>query len=185
MKRYLIEPEFFMIHDVNPDSSTSDSALVSRQQIVYRIVDMATMQRVPHESEDIDAVASTCVQLNESSEAAVSSHSASSLPADIVQAIAINNAMSIREQPAILANLDLAQKIFNQNMQQQNAVSYQQALNQIKLAVVGKYVTMINSVGLSDQAATEKMGEEIGKLVRQLERIIGEKASDSVTRETS
>lgn len=180
MKRYLIEPDFFMIHDVNPDSSTSQSALVPRQQIVYRIVDMATMQRVPHESEDIDAVASTCVQLNESSET-VSSHSASSLPSGIIQAIAISNAMSIGEQPAILANLDLAQKIFNQNMQQQNAVSYQQALNQIKLAVVGKYVAMINSVGLSDQAATEKMGEDIEKLVRQLERIIGEKASDDVT----
>ncbi|MFK2892810.1 FAD-binding monooxygenase [Dyella flagellata] len=119
------------------------------------------------------------MQLNESSD------SASSLPSDIVQSIAISNAHSISEQPAILANLALAQKIFNQNMQQQNAVSHQQALNQIKLAVVGKYVAMINSVGLGDQAATEKMGEEIEKLVRQLERIIDDKASDSVAREAS
>ena len=179
MKRYLIEPEFFLTHDVNPDSSTSNSALVPTQQIAYRIVDLATMQRVPSESEDIDVVASTCVQLNESNEAAVSSHSASTLPSDIAQAITISNALSIREQPAVLANLALAQKIFNQNMQQQNAVSHQQALNLIKLAVVGKYVAMINSVGLSDQAATEKMGEDIEKLVRQLERIIDEKAASA------
>lgn len=68
---------------------------------------------------------------------------AESLPSDIVQAIAISNAKSIGEQPAILANLALAQQIFNQNMQQQIALSQQQAMNQIQMAAVAKCVTMI------------------------------------------
>ena len=59
---------------------------------------------------------------------------ANELPQDIVQSIAISNAKSIGEQPAILANLALAGEIFNLNMQQQAQIAQQQAMNQIAVA---------------------------------------------------
>lgn len=178
MKRYLIEPESLLIHE--PDSATSpnDDSAAPEYKVVYRIIDTATRQILPPESEDIGVVASTCTQLNEAYEKTsegdvqASSLTSDALPSDIVQAIAISNAKSIGEQPAILANLALSQQIFNQNLQQQNAVSHQQALNQIKLAVVAKYIAMIDSIGWSDDAAIEKMGADIEKLVQQLERIL-------------
>lgn len=178
MKRYLIEPESLLIHEPDSAASPSDDSAAAEYKVVYRIIDTATRQILPPESEDIDVVASTCTQLNEAYEKApegdvqASSLTSDALPSDIVQAIAISNAKSIGEQPAILANLALSQQIFNQNLQQQNAVSHQQALNQIKLAVVAKYIAMIDSIGWSDDAAIEKMGADIEKLVQQLERIL-------------
>lgn len=178
MKRYLIEPESLLIHEPDSAASPSDDSAAPEYKVVYRIIDTATGQILPPESEDIDVVASTCTQLNDACEKApegdlqASSLTSDALPSDIVQAIAISNAKSIGEQPAILANLALSQQIFNQNLQQQNAVSHQQALNQIKLAVVGKYIAMIDSIGWSDDAAIEKMGDDIEKLVQQLERIL-------------
>ena len=52
----------------------------------------------------------------------------SSLPDQIVESIAISNAKSIGEQPAILSNLALANQILNNNMQQQMMLSQQQAI---------------------------------------------------------
>ncbi len=66
-----------------------------------------------------------------------------SLPNEIVQSIAISNAESIGEQPAILANLALANQILNTNLQQQIAVSNQQAMNQIAMATLAKCVSVI------------------------------------------
>ena len=67
----------------------------------------------------------------------------SSLPNEIVQAIAISNAKSIGEQPAILANMALANQILNNNLQQQMQLSYQQAVNQINMATISKCVAII------------------------------------------
>jgi len=67
----------------------------------------------------------------------------SSLPTEIVQSIAIANAKSIGEQPAILANLALANQILNNNLQQQMIISSQQAMNQIVMATMAKCVTLI------------------------------------------
>ena len=67
----------------------------------------------------------------------------SSLPDSIVESIAISNAKSIGEQPAILANLALANQILNQNLQQQMAISQQQAINQVTLATTAKCVSVI------------------------------------------
>lgn len=69
--------------------------------------------------------------------------SASSLPDSIVQSIAISNAKSIGEQPAILANLALANQILNNNLQQQMIISTQQAMSQILMATMAKCVTSI------------------------------------------
>jgi hypothetical protein len=68
---------------------------------------------------------------------------ATSLPDDFVESVAIVNAASIGEQPAILANLALANQIFNNNLEQQILISQQQAMNQIMLATLGKCVTLI------------------------------------------
>ncbi|SFE15877.1 FAD-binding monooxygenase [Paracidovorax konjaci] len=92
-----------------------------------------------------------------------------SLPADVIQAIAISNAKSIGEQPAILANLALAQQIFNQNMQQQIALSQQQAMNQVQMAATAKSVAMIDNC--KNQGAIDQMVKDIEKLIRDMDLI--------------
>jgi len=77
------------------------------------------------------------------------------LPDAIVQAIAISNAKSVGEQPAILANLALANQIFATHLQQQNAIALQQALNQLSLAVVVRCAKLILTVN-RDNAAEVK-----------------------------
>jgi len=109
---------------------------------------------------------------------------AGQLPDDIVQAIAISNAKSIGEQPAILANLALAQQIFNQNMQQQVSISQQQAMNQVQMATAAKCVAMIESAGCKNQATIEKMGKDIEKIFQEMGRIIEGKADDSPSNNT-
>jgi hypothetical protein len=90
---------------------------------------------------------------------------ADSLPNEIVQAIAISNAKSIGEQPAILANLALAQQIFNQNMQQQIALSQQQAMNQIQMAAAAKCVAIIEKTDCKNQATIDQMVKDLEKLI--------------------
>ena len=70
------------------------------------------------------------------------------LPNEIVQAIAVANAKSIGEQPAILANCALANQIFNANLQQQAALAQQQAMFQVLLATVSKVVSVILTDGV-------------------------------------
>ncbi|WP_210247075.1 hypothetical protein [Aliikangiella marina] len=70
---------------------------------------------------------------------------ADELPQDIVQSIAISNAKSIGEQPAILANLALAGEIFNLNMQQQAQIAQQQAMNQIAVATAATTIPHQNA----------------------------------------
>lgn len=86
---------------------------------------------------------------------------AQELPENIVQAIAISNAKSIGEQPAILANLALAQQIFNQNMQQQLQLAKQQAMNQIAVATaattVGGTATNDDAMDRMEQMLSEGM----------------------------
>ena len=66
----------------------------------------------------------------------------SALPDSIVEAIAISNAKSIGEQPAILANLGLANEVLNINMLNQAAITQQAAMNQIALATMAKCVSL-------------------------------------------
>ena len=56
------------------------------------------------------------------------------------------------EQPAVLANLNLADAIANQNLAQQNEINNQQAMNQVTLATVAKGVEVITSVNPSKPA---------------------------------
>ncbi len=75
-----------------------------------------------------------------------------SLPDEIVQAIAISNAKSIGEQPAILSNLALANQVLNNNMQQQLMLSQQQAMNQITMTTVAKCISVITNASDGDEA---------------------------------
>ncbi len=94
---------------------------------------------------------------------------ADALPADVIQAIAISNAKSIGEQPAVLANLALAQQIFNQNMQQQIALSQQQAMNQIQMAAAAKYAAAIDqSANCPHQQTFDQILKDIEKLRQDL-----------------
>ena len=98
---------------------------------------------------------------------------ADSLPADVVQAIAISNAKSIGEQPAVLANLALAQQIFNQNMQQQIALSQQQAMNQVHMATAARAVTLIEHAGqgqggCKNQGTLDQMAHDIQSILTRL-----------------
>ncbi|AVS79223.1 FAD-binding monooxygenase [Paracidovorax avenae] len=90
-----------------------------------------------------------------------------SLPSDVIQAIAISNAKSIGEQPAILANLALAQQIFNQNMQQQIALSQQQAMNQVQMAATAKSIAMIDNC--KNQDTIDQLTRDIEKLIRDMD----------------
>ena len=101
---------------------------------------------------------------------------ADSLPSDVVQAIAISNAKSIGEQPAILANLALAQQIFNQNMQQQIALSQQQAMNQVQMAATAKCVALIDqSDSCKNQTAIDQMVKDIEKIIKDMDLMQGQR----------
>lgn len=94
------------------------------------------------------------------------------LPNEIVQAIAVSNAKSIGEQPAILSNLALATQILNTNMQQQLMLAQQQALNQIVLATTAKCVSLITQSGqgkspVEEADAAVKAVKEVNELAEQ------------------
>lgn len=92
------------------------------------------------------------------------------IPNDIVQSIATSTAISVGEQPAILANLALANQIANINLAQQNALSNQQAMFQLELTIVSKCVEMISSITPSQSNAAQQleMFNNIMKIFSQL-----------------
>ncbi|HEX5708373.1 MAG TPA: RebB family R body protein [Pyrinomonadaceae bacterium] len=81
------------------------------------------------------------------------------LPPEIIDAIAVSNAKSIGEQPAILANLALANQIANTNLSQQNAISNQQAMFQLQMATLSKCVEVILGTDASSSKAVQQMKE--------------------------
>lgn len=89
------------------------------------------------------------------------------LPQEIIDAIAIANARSIGEQPAILANLALASQIMNTNLQQQMLLTQQQAMNQIMMATVARCVSLITTGELQPQAI-----QNISETIHQLTQIM-------------
>ncbi|MCM8528979.1 MAG: RebB family R body protein [Lentisphaeraceae bacterium] len=69
------------------------------------------------------------------------------LPSDIVQSVAIGNLKSISEQPAMISNLAYSNVVTTTNLSQQNAVSNQQAMNEVGISVVGKTVNNVANLG--------------------------------------
>jgi hypothetical protein len=89
------------------------------------------------------------------------------LPEEIVEAIAVSNAKSIGEQPAILANLALANEIANANLAQQNAITNQQAMFQLQMATVAKCVELIATIDPNNPKANDQI-EMYKKLMDQM-----------------
>ena len=79
------------------------------------------------------------------------------IPNNLIEAIANSTAMSVGEQPAILANLALANQIANTNIAQQNALSNQQAMFHLELTIVSKCVEMIASINPAGGSATQQL----------------------------
>lgn len=99
------------------------------------------------------------------------------LPEEIRQSIAIANATSIGEQPAILANLALGNQILNNNLIQQNLISNQQAMNQILLATMAKCVDLIFAVDTKD---SQKSMEDIKHIVKEFHDLINTQTAENI-----
>ncbi len=89
------------------------------------------------------------------------------IPSDLVSAIASSTAMSVGEQPAILANLALANLIANTNLAQQNAISNQQAMFHLQLTIVSKCVELIASISPASAGAAQQL-EAYQKIMEML-----------------
>ncbi len=104
----------------------------------------------------------------------------SSLPDDIRESIAIGNVKSVAEQSSMLSNLAYANLISNVNLSQQNAVSNQQAMNQLGLTVTGKVVNLVANLSPMEAVAVVKM-DTGNDLAQQLSDIKGTLASFAPT----
>ncbi len=94
----------------------------------------------------------------------------SALPDDIRESIAIGNVKSVAEQPSMLSNLAYANLIANVNLSQQNAVSNQQAMNQLGLTVTGKVVNLVANLSPMEAVAVVKMdtGNDVAQQLADL-----------------
>jgi hypothetical protein len=94
----------------------------------------------------------------------------SALPDDIRESIAIGNVKSVAEQPSMLSNLAYANLINNVNLSQQNAVSNQQAMNQLGLTVTGKVVNLVANLSPLEAVAVVKMdtGNDVAQQLADL-----------------
>src|SRR5262245_6002676 len=86
------------------------------------------------------------------------------LPPEIVQSIAIASANSVGIQPAILANIALANQITNLNLAQQNAIANQQAMNQVMLATMAKCVEIIFAIDPKDAQGVDHLKATIKEI---------------------
>jgi hypothetical protein len=76
---------------------------------------------------------------------------------DALQTVVIGDLKTIAEQPAMLSNLVFSNLIANVNLSQQNAVANQQAMNQVLVAVTGKVVNMLSTLGPVEALSIQKM----------------------------
>ena len=104
----------------------------------------------------------------------MSNDATSSIPDDIRESIAIGNVKSVAEQPAMLSNLTFSNTITNVNLSQQNAVSQQQAMNQLTTTVTGKVVNLIANLSPLEAVATVKLdtGNDLAQQIAQLKASI-------------
>lgn len=107
--------------------------------------------------------------------------SSSALPDDIRESIAIGNVKSVAEQPSMLSNLAYANLLQNVNLSQQNAVSNQQAANQLQLTVTGKAVNLISNLSPMEAVAVTKIdtGNDIAQQISDLKAAIAPLINDS------
>lgn len=96
----------------------------------------------------------------------------SNIPSDLIEAIASSTAISVGEQPAILANLALANQIANTNLAQQNAISNQQAMFQLELTIVSKCVELIANISPASTNAAQQLAafQKVMEMFSQLSK---------------
>lgn len=105
------------------------------------------------------------------------------LPDTVVEGVAIGNLKSISEQPAMLSNLAYSNTVVNTNLSMQNAVSNQQAMNEVGISVVGKVINLISTLGpLEAKSANEILtgnvvAEQIGDLKASIQAFAQQAAS--------
>jgi Killing trait len=78
---------------------------------------------------------------------AVNSQITDAVNPQITDAVATSSVSSIASQPAMLSNLMLANLIANTNLSQQNAIANQQAMNELGVAILGKSVNLLTTLG--------------------------------------
>lgn len=93
---------------------------------------------------------------------------------EVVSAISIGNVKAIAEQPAMLANLAHANLIANTNLSQQNAVSNQQAMNELGIAVVAKAANTLGNLSpLEARAAVDVLtNDELAQTIADLKAAV-------------
>ena len=96
------------------------------------------------------------------------------LPGDIRESIALGGFTSIAGQPSSLSNLAYANLIANVNLAGQNAVSNQQAANQLSVTVAGKTVNLVANVSPLEAVATVKLdtGNDVAEQLADLKGTI-------------
>jgi hypothetical protein len=101
------------------------------------------------------------------------------LPEEVLQAISISNAKSVAEQPAMLANLAFGNNTSNANLSQQNAVSNQQAMNELNVVITGKAVNLVANLSPMEAVSTSQLftgntvAEEIADLQASVDSMGG------------
>jgi hypothetical protein len=103
------------------------------------------------------------------------------VPNDIRESVAIANVKTVAEQPAMLSNLSFSNLLTNNNLSQQNAVSFQQSMNQIAVTVTAKGVNRISDLGpLEAISVTEVMtSNDIAKDIAELRAVTKSSKSDT------
>lgn len=83
----------------------------------------------------------------------------------VLESIAVGYIKSVAGQPAMLSNLAFSNLVNNVNISQQNALSNQQAMNQLGIAVTGKVVNVVANLGPLEAASVVELfkGDEAAK----------------------
>jgi len=98
----------------------------------------------------------------------------SKIPNDIRESVAIANMKSVAEQPAMLSSLSFANLATNDNLSQQNAVSFQQAMNQLTVTVTAKGVNRVSNLGTLEGISITKVmtSNDTARLIPELRAVI-------------
>jgi hypothetical protein len=95
------------------------------------------------------------------------------VPGDIRQSVAIANVKTVAEQSAMLSNLSFSNLLANNNLSQQNAVSFQHSMNQLGITVTAKAVNRISDLSpLEGMAVREIMASgDVAKQIAELRAV--------------
>jgi hypothetical protein len=110
------------------------------------------------------------------------------LDAQIVTAVATGNLKAISEQPAMLSNLAYSNVVSTNNLGQQNAVSNQQAGNQLGVPLVAKATNTIANLNpmvsrsAVDVLTNNELAQTIADLKSAVEAFAGSGGSDGTLR---